>query len=558
MANNESQIAIAAFDRHGIIVQILTQIIARFRIWFALLAGGVSATGFAPLSLWPAAILGLSLYIYLVATAPTRRNAMFIGWIFGVAHFTASNVWIAVAFTFQAAMPIWLGYLAVVGLALYLALYPALAAMGAWYVGDIVRRRGANATIPFALAFAAFWIITEWLRSWIFTGYVWNPLSVIAIDLFPANVMRVIGTYGLSGVIILFAAVILGLIGAIGMGQGKAVAARVIDVALLSLLTAGLGWMGSGMLIKRSGQPQEITITQPNISQTDKYKPGYEAVNFRRLAENSRPLKDQGSRLMIWPEAAVPYQLESGYPFRFYQSQPGESAVGARMALARLMGPDDLLLTGVDRLEIDKDGQLVGARNSMVVMSADTGIIGRYDKAHLVPYGEYLPLPWLLKPLGLARLVPGDISFWPGPGPRTLALKDRNLKVGFQICYEIIFSGQVVEPANRPDFIVNSSNDAWFGTIGPPQHLAQARMRALEEGLPVIRATPTGISAIIDADGVVLKSLPMGVAGRIDGVLPPPTTPTFFAQFGNIIPLIFAMLMLLSALLSVVTRRSSR
>ncbi len=539
-------------------MQKLTQIIARFRIWFALLAGGVSATGFAPLSLWPAAILGLSLYIYLVATAPTRRNAMFIGWIFGVAHFTASNVWIAVAFTFQAAMPIWLGYFAVVGLALYLAVYPALAALGAWYVGDIVRRRGANSTIPFALAFAAFWIITEWLRSWVFTGYVWNPLSVMAIDLFPAGAMRTIGTYGFSGIIILFSAVILGLIGAIGMGQGKAVTARVMDIALLSLFTAGMGWLGSGSVIKRSGLPQEITITQPNLSQTDKYKPGYEEINFRRLAENSRPLPNQGPRLMIWPEAAVPYQLESGYPFRFYQSQPGESAVGARMALARLMGPDDILMTGVDRLEIDGDGQLIGARNSMVVMTADTEITGRYDKSHLVPYGEYLPLPWLLRPLGLARLVPGDISFWPGPGPQTLPLKDRNLKVGFQICYEIIFSGQVVDRANRPDFIVNSSNDAWFGTIGPPQHLAQARLRALEEGLPVIRATPTGISAIIDADGSILKQLPMGVAGRIDGVLPPAATPTFFARMGNLAPLVFAALMLLCALIPVVMRRTSR
>lgn len=545
-------------------VQKLTQFIAHFRIWFALLAGAVSALGFAPLSLWPAAILGLSLFIYLVATASRWRGAMLIGWIFGVAHFTLGNHWIAVAFTFQAAMPIWLGYLAVVGLAAYLAVYPALAAAGAYYVGDIVRRRGANSTIPFALAFGALWIVTEWLRSWIFTGYVWNPLSVIAIDLFPAASMRTVGTYGLSGIVIVFAAVVLGLIGAIGVRSGKAVTARVIDIALLSIGTAALGWLGSGSPVPQRTNPQAITITQPNISQTDKYKPGYEAINFRRLAENSRALpgKSEGPRLLIWPEAAIPYQLESGYPFRFYQFQPGESAVGARMALASLMAPGDILLTGVDRLEIDKGGQLIGARNSMVAMSSDAEIIGRYDKAHLVPYGEYLPLPWLLRPLGLARLVPGDVSFWPGPGPRTLPLTGRNLKVGFQICYEIIFSGQVADRANRPDFIVNSSNDAWFGTIGPPQFLEQTRMRALEEGLPIIRATPTGISAIIDANGRVLKSLPMGVAGQIDGTVPAATTPTFFAQHGNILPLMFAALMLLAALLPmlipVVLRRTSR
>ena len=127
-------------------MQKITQIIARFRIWFALLAGAVSAMGFAPLTLWPAAILGLSLFIYLVATARSWRGALFIGWLFGVAHFTLGNNWIAVAFTFQAAMPIWLGYIAVVGLAIYLAVYPAMAAAGAYYTGDILRRRGANAT----------------------------------------------------------------------------------------------------------------------------------------------------------------------------------------------------------------------------------------------------------------------------------------------------------------------------------------------------------------------------------------------------------------------------
>lgn len=543
-------------------VQKLTQFIARFRIWFALLAGAVSALGFAPLSLWPAAILGLSLFIYLVATASRWRGAMLIGWIFGVAHFTLGNHWIAVAFTFQAAMPIWLGYLAVVGLAAYLAVYPALAAAGAYYVGDIVRRRGPNSTIPFALAFGALWIVTEWLRSWIFTGYVWNPLSVIAIDLFPAASMRMVGTYGLSGIVILFAAVVLGLIGAIGVRSGKAVTARVIDIALLSIGTAALGWLGAGAPVPQRTNPQAVTITQPNISQTDKYKPGYEAINFRRLAENSRSLpgKSVGPRLLIWPEAAVPYQLESGYPFRFYQFQPGESAVGARMALARLMVPGDILLTGVDRLEIDKDGQLIGARNSMVAMSSDAEIIGRYDKAHLVPYGEYLALRWLLEPLGATRLVPGAIDFWPGPGPRTLDLPfdGRHIKVGVQICYEIIFSGQVVDRDNRPDFIFQPSNDAWYGSWSRPQFLAQARLRAIEEGLPVVRSTPTGISAVIDADGWVVESLPSGKAGRIDAMLPRAKAPTLFARYGNILPIGFAALLIALAFLPLVRRRFSR
>jgi apolipoprotein N-acyltransferase len=541
----------------------LTTFLRRHAKWAALVGGAVSATGFAPLHLWPLALLGLASLIYFVSQAKSRKQAAIIGWIFGTAHFFIANMWIAVAFTFQAAMPVWLGYLAVVALACYLAFFPAIAALGAWQVGDMVRKRRLNATIPYALAFAGMWILTEWARSCLFTGYAWNPLSAIAIDVFPATSMRMIGTYGLSGIVLLFSAILLGLIGAVLTLQWKAIFARGLDVALLSGLTAAFGWFGSGAVILPAHKPTAITIAQPNISQTDKYKQGYEEANFAKLAAVSRPLKGQGPRLLLWPEAAIPYQLESGYPYRFYQFQPGESAVGARMALASLMGAGDVLLTGADRLEIDADGQLVGARNSMIAMGADTDILGHYDKAHLVPFGEYLPLPWLLKPLGLARLVPGDLDFWPGLGPQTLDLgRDESGqsrgKVGFQICYEIIFSGRVVDRNNRPDFIFNSSNDAWFGTIGPPQHLVQARMRAIEEGLPIIRSTPTGISAIIDADGEILQSLKLGASGRIDGKLPPAHAPTVFARFGNALPLGLAAMLLLFAFLPVVSRRTSR
>jgi apolipoprotein N-acyltransferase len=228
--------------------------------------------------------------------------------------------------------------------------------------------------------------------------------------------------------------------------------------------------------------------------------------------------------------------------------------------LTRLMNPGDLLLTGVDRLEFDKDRQLVGARNSMTAMDASGKILGNYDKAHLVPYGEYLALRWLLEPLGAARLVPGDLDFWPGPGPRTLDLPfdGRRVKVGMQICYEIIFSGQVVDQTHRPDFIFNPSNDAWFGGWGSPQFLAQARLRAIEEGLPVVRATPTGISAVIDADGRVLKSLPQGIAGRIDAQLPRPKEPTLFARYGNALPMAFAALLIAFGLMPLARRRTSR
>jgi apolipoprotein N-acyltransferase len=535
-------------------VEKLTSLLTRYPKISALIAGAVSAFGFVPFGVWPLLLLGLAALIYLTSKALGMRGAAAVGWCFGVGHFAVSNQWIAVTFTFQSEMPVWLGYIAVVALALYLAVYPAMAAAGAWKLGDLVRARGGKPTIPFALSFAAMWTITEWLRSWVFTGYVWNPLSVAMIDIPGAGIARAIGTYGMSGLTVLLSAILLGLIGAVLTMQWKAAFARVLDAALLAGACTGLGALAAGNTLP--DKRQAVTIVQPNISQADKYEAGYDEVNFAKLAAYSKPLSGQGPRLLLWPEAAIPDYLESGYPYRYYQMQPGGSAVGARMRLQSLMGTGDILLTGATRLVIDKQGQLIAARNSMIAMD-DTGRLrGTYDKSHLVPYGEYLPLPGLLKTLGLNRLVPGDLDFWPGPGPQTLELG--TAKVGFQVCYEIIFSGQTVSRTNRPDFIFNSSNDAWFGRIGPPQHLAQAQLRALEEGLPMLRATPTGISAIIDADGVVLKRLPLGTAGRIDGFVPVSRSPTWFAQLGNIVSLAFAALLLAIALLPVVRRRTSR
>jgi apolipoprotein N-acyltransferase len=172
-----------------------------------------------------------------------------------------------------------------------------------------------------------------------------------------------------------------------------------------------------------------------------------------------------------------------------------------------------------------------------------------------VPYGEYLPLRPVLEPLGLNRLVPGAIDFLPGPGPQTLDLGAFG-KAGVQVCYEIVFSGEVAERGRRPDYLFNPSNDGWFGAFGPPQHLAQARMRAIEEGLPILRSTTTGISAVIDAHGVVRDHLPQLRAGRIDGVVPRALPQTLFARLGNILAFGWAMVFLALALVAM--RRARR
>jgi apolipoprotein N-acyltransferase len=254
---------------------------------------------------------------------------------------------------------------------------------------------------------------------------------------------------------------------------------------------------------------------------------------------------------VLWPEAAITDPLED-------KRNPQLQALAEfqRARAASLLGPDDRLLTGGIAVGAPgRDGE-IRAANSVYVLGQGGKIIGRYDKAHLVPYGEYLPMRPLMSALGLSRLAPGDVDFAPGPGPRSIWLGAPWGKVGFQLCYEIIFSGHVVDWQNRPTFIFNPSNDAWFGAWGPPQHLAQARLRAAEEGLPVLRATPTGISAVIDARGEVVQSLPWRKAGVLDVVIPPAAnSATVFARFGNSIAILLGFLLMFSGIVLGVRRR---
>jgi apolipoprotein N-acyltransferase len=505
----------------------IQKIIARHPYWISLLAGGLSATGFAPLNLWPLTLLMLALWMAVLMQAQSRKAAVVSGWLFGIGHFIIGLNWIAKAFTFQAAMPGWLGYVAVVLLALYLAVFPALAALGAYWIGK--DRPG-----PFVLAMAGMWIVSEWLRSWLFSGFIWNPLGVIALPLGRmADLSMLIGSYGLSA--ILFAGA--GGLWLLSRKKWQASAPLILIFAVLALFPH------HQMQQISSDQPL-ITVVQPNIGQQDKWQAGYEEQNLAKLAELTRR-KDDSPRIIFWPEAAIPDYLETGYPARYYYGRP---PLFVRRQLATLMKPGDVLVLGALKLEFDEAGdRAVGARNSVFAMDAQHELLGRYDKAHLVPYGEYLPMRPLLSAIGLSRLAPGDFDFWPGPGARSIDLGKFG-KAGLQVCYEIIFSGQVVDRDNRPDFIFNPSNDAWFGSWGPPQHLAQARLRAIEEGLPVIRSTPTGISAVIDANGTIRASVPMGQAGRIDSRLPQAKAPTLFARYGNILPLGLALILLLSAI----------
>ncbi|HEX7872687.1 MAG TPA: apolipoprotein N-acyltransferase [Sphingobium sp.] len=498
-----------------------------------LVAGAVSACGFEPLHLWPVTILTLALLLALLDRAKTGRRAFALGYAYGLGQFAVGLNWIAFAFTFQDAMPHWFGYGGVILLSFYLAVYPAIAALLAW---RLAHRAGALA-LTFVLAGG--WALTEYLRSTMFTGFAWNPIGVIWLGTGVEHIARLTGTYGLGTVAIMAG-------GAVWMFlRGQRKLALLFAAKLLAVLA--LGWLHGHLTSPAApSNPVAIRVIQPNIPQDEKYDPTAEVRNFNKLARLSGD-PSPTPRLLFWPEAAI-YALLDMEP-------------AWRTRLAMLLGPGDLLMTGGDKYYFRKtdkafygQGDLVGANNSLWVLTPRGGIAGRYDKAHLVPYGEYLPMRPLLSAIGLSRLVPGDVDFWPGPGPRTLLLpagtsggKTRPmLKMGVQICYEIIFSGQVVDRANRPDFLFNPSNDAWFGSWGPPQHLAQARLRAVEEGVPVIRSTPTGISAVVDSSGVIVATVAPHVQGRIDTLLPPAAPPTLFARFGNILPMLLALGLVLS------------
>jgi len=487
----------------------------------ALMAGALSATGFEPLHLWPVTLLALALLIHLLWRAESRRDAARTGYAFGLGQFVIGLNWIAHAFTYQDAMPHWFGYAGVLLLSLYLAAYPAMAAAIGWTLG-----RGRPRL--FALFFACAWLLTEYLRAALFTGFAWNPLGVIWLGTGVDQLAAVIGTYGL-GLIAVLAAGALWWLAHRQWRQAGVVLGGLAVIALIGLVSGG------GV----SGEGAQIRVVQPNINQNEKYDPQLEELNFRRLAALTGVPGAQ-PRLIFWPEAAVPAVLDM---------EPNW-----RRRIASLLGPDDLLMLGGDKYHFATSAsaidarRLEGANNSLWVLDARGDLHGRYDKAHLVPFGEYLPMRGLLSAIGLSRLVPGDVDFWPGPGPQTLPLPATAgrgpLNMAVQICYEIVFSGEVVDRRHRPDFLFNPSNDAWFGSWGPPQHLAQARLRAIEEGLPIIRSTPTGISALVDARGRILARIGHHEAGAFSGALPPARAATPFARAGNILPLLLAIALL--------------
>lgn len=457
-----------------------------------------------PFSIWPLLLPTIGgLFLLLADLRPAR--AALLGWLFGIGFFLAGLSWIGESFEVDAErfgafkMP------AILALSAGLALFSAAA--------SALYARFAEPGPMGALWFSACWTAGEWLRGHLLTGFPWNLIGYTWVGSSAAPIQGAawIGSYGLSLITVLSVALL-----AAPLQSGRSRSERRRDLTLGAALVTALWGAGAVRLwIAPAPVGTEITvrIVQANVPQALKWRPDQRETIIERHLTLSVP--DQvGYDVLLWPETAVPS----------YLAEDGD----LRARIAEVLPPGAILLAGAPRRVWHASE--IGYRNAIIAVGPDGRVLGTYDKHHLVPFGEYVPLRHLLP---FERLVVGAGDFTPGPGPRTLDLPGLP-PVGLSICYEAIFPGAVVAAENRPAWLFNATNDAWFGTsIGPWQHLGSARMRAVEEGLPLIRAANSGVSAVIDAYGRVRQALPVGATGTIQAALPPALGPTPYSRYGD-------------------------
>ncbi|MBJ3762348.1 apolipoprotein N-acyltransferase [Maribius pontilimi] len=463
----------------------------RFALCLAAFGGGLAGLGQAPVSIVPVALLGLAFAAWLCRTAPSARAAAWRGFWAGTGYFAVTLHWIVEPFLVDVARHGWMAPFALVFMATGFALFWALAFWVARRMG-----RGWRFAVGFGLSIAA----VELVRSYVLTGFPWALLGYVWTENPGAWLAAWIGPHGLT----LLTALLVG---------GLALAARIWVMALGAVAVwggvtlAGLV-LPEGDALARIGDDPVVRLVQPNARQDQKWDPDFALAFFDRQLDFTRA--GDAPDLVIWPETAIPYLLQEGHPAL------------DRIASAARGVP---VILGAQRV----DG--LRAFNSLVVLQPDGRIGALYDKHHLVPFGEYMPFGQVTRLIGLRSFAARDgYGYSAGPGPRVLELGELG-RVLPLICYEAIFPQDVSVPGSRPDWLLQITNDAWFGTFaGPQQHLAQARMRAIEQGLPMIRVANTGISAVIDRRGRVLEQLGLGQAGYFDTGIPAagPMTPYAF------------------------------
>jgi apolipoprotein N-acyltransferase len=453
-------------------------------------------------------MLALSGFAWLLDGAATRRRAFLDGWAFGAGFFGAGLYWIANALLVDAAAFGWIVPFALLAIALGFGLFAALAALAAafWPAG---RAR--------ILAFAAAWLVLEWLRSWILTGFPWNLLGS-ALSFAPELLQTAAwgGPWVLSALILAVALLPSLAVGSVPRRRLRAMAGGVLAGIVLLAVLFGLGAWRMSVFPTTYAQVTNLRLVQPAIDQRDKWRSILRDSHFATHIALSVSQSAVAPDLVIWPEAAIPWQLLAD-PAR-------------REAAAAVLQGNGLLLAGGVRFERDAAGVAL-PYNSLVALGPGGAPIAFYDKRHLVPFGEYVPLRGLLP---IDKLTPGAVDFVSGTGPEVLAL-GKIPPFRALVCYEVIFPAEIQGSGPRPEWLLNVTNDGWYGvSTGPYQHFQAARLRAVEQGLPLVRAANNGISGLIDPVGRVLARLPLDAVGVLDAALPAPLPgPTLYARWGD-------------------------
>ncbi len=511
------------------------------RRWIAFAAGAFSALAMAPFNLWPVLAITLPVLVWLLDGAGAGRaglrTAFFTGWWFGFGYFLAGLYWIGMAFLVDADQFAWLLPFAVIGLPMFLAIFPALGTL----LARLMWSSGPGRIFALALGLT----ISDWLRGHVLTGFPWNSFGYALGDVLVfAQGAAYVGLWGLTLMALAIFASPATLI-----DKSK----RFVLPALAAVTLAALGGFGFYRISTTeigSVANTRLRIMQPNLSQDERFRTSakneimdrYAAISDRAASPEIQGVKDVTH--LFWPESAFPFFLER------------EADVLAR--ISKLISPGAILVTGAARYDEPKaGGKEPHFYNSIRVIAPDGAIVATYDKVHLVPFGEYLPFQHFLESLGLEQLTRQRGGFSAGPKLRTLNIPGLPPAAPL-ICYEAIFSGAVMPEGPRPAWMLNVSNDAWFGmTPGPYQHFAQARLRAVEEGLPIVRATNNGISAVIDPVGRIWKSIQLGEEGVLDSKLPMPMEATFYARYRDAPALLLAVCFAFFAFASRKKRKNS-